>query len=69
VAYRPALSHFTSLVNQILLPAIALPLDAPGAPPPSLQLIGPAWSEHRLLGLGRAMEAVGIVVTRRPAGW
>ncbi len=69
VAYRPALSRFTSLVNQLLLPAIALPLTTPGIPPPSLQLIGPAWSEHRLLELGSAMEAAGMVATQRPTGW
>ncbi|MHC4410792.1 MAG: amidase family protein, partial [Planctomycetota bacterium] len=69
VPYRMALSHFTSLVNQLLLPAVALPLNANGTPPPSVQFIGPAWSEHRLLELGIALESAGIVAIRRPPGW
>jgi aspartyl-tRNA(Asn)/glutamyl-tRNA(Gln) amidotransferase subunit A len=67
--YREPLSRFTALVNQIGLPALALPLAAEGAPPPSLQMIGPAWSETRLLALGAALEAAGIAGYRRPPHW
>jgi len=66
--YRAALSWFTAPVNHAGLPAIALPLAAPGSPPPSLQLIGPAWGEALLLSVARSLEAAGIVGTRAPGG-
>ncbi|MDH3307209.1 MAG: amidase, partial [Acidimicrobiia bacterium] len=53
VHYRTVVSWFASLVNQMGLPALVLPLLLPGSPPPSLQLIGPRWSEERLLEIGR----------------
>ena len=59
VPYRAALSWFTPLVNHASLPAIALPLAAPGAPPPSLQLIGPRWGEAGLLSISMALEDAG----------
>jgi aspartyl-tRNA(Asn)/glutamyl-tRNA(Gln) amidotransferase subunit A len=61
--HRLALSWFTNLVNQAGLPALALPLagGAPGGPPVSMQLIGPAWGEHRLLEIGLALEAAGLI--------
>ena len=66
LSYRGPLSVFTALVNHAGLPALALPLTAPGSPPPSLQLIGAAWSEHRLLEIGAACEALGIAGFRPP---
>jgi len=66
VKYRAALSRFTALVNHATVPAIALPLASPGEPPPSLQLIGPQWSEALLLGVGMALEEAGIVVCPVP---
>jgi len=36
-SYRPALSAFSVLANQAGLPAISLPIDAAGSPPPSIQ--------------------------------
>ena len=61
--YRPALSWFTTLVNQSGIPAIALPLagTADAGPPVSVQVIGPWFSEDRLLGIGLALEASGII--------
>jgi len=66
--YRPALSWFTPLVNQADLPALALPIEVPriAGLPPSIQLIGPHWSESRLLGLGLSLEAAGLVAHRLP---
>ena len=61
--YRPALSWFTTLVNQSGIPAIALPLagTADAGPPVSAQVIGPWFCEDRLLSVGLALEASGIV--------
>ena len=66
VSYMSPLSHFTALVNHIGLPALALPLNTPNAPPPSLQLIGPAWSEEALLSIGLALEEAALAVTQTP---
>jgi aspartyl-tRNA(Asn)/glutamyl-tRNA(Gln) amidotransferase subunit A len=63
---RRALSWFTTLVNHLGVPAVALPLAAPGSPPPSLQVVGPPWSEHRLLEIALALEAAGVVAPARP---
>lgn len=57
--YRPVLSCFTALVNHLGCAAIAGPLPG-GSPPPSLQLIGAPWSEHRLLELARLLEREGV---------
>jgi amidase len=38
------------------LPALALPVPSTGALPASLQLIGPAGSEDRLLAVGAVVE-------------
>jgi aspartyl-tRNA(Asn)/glutamyl-tRNA(Gln) amidotransferase subunit A len=51
------------------LPAIALPLDRDGAPPPSIQVVGPAWSEARLLDIGLGLEQAGVVKARKPPVW
>jgi Asp-tRNA(Asn)/Glu-tRNA(Gln) amidotransferase A subunit family amidase len=58
--HRAVLSYFTSIVNHALHPAIALPLIGSGAPPASLQVIGPLQSETRLIALGRWLEEEGI---------
>ncbi len=67
--YRVPLSRFTALVNNTGLPALALPLAAGGRPPPSLQLIGPAWGEHRLLEIGAALEAADLAGAPDPPEW
>ena len=59
--YRAVLSWFTALVNHALHPAIALPLAGTGAPPVSLQAIGPLGSETSLIDLGRTLEESGLV--------
>ena len=61
--YRPALSWFTALVNQMGVPALALPIAVSGSPPPSLQVIAPWWEEARLLEIGLALEEAGITAT------
>lgn len=65
--YRKVLSWFTSVVNHALLPAIALPIANSGAPPASLQLVGPSDSEPLLLYMGRQLEVAGEVKYVPPA--
>ena len=69
VGYRVALSCFSALVNQMGLPALSLPVAIPGTPPPSVQLIGAMWSEHRLLEIGAGLEDAGIATTPPPPEW
>ncbi len=66
--HRQALAWFTNLVNQAGLPALAVPLagTAGDGPPVSIQLIGPAWEEHRILEIGWGMEEAGLVGYQRP---
>ena len=66
VFYREALSGFTALVNHLGCPALALPLDKPGRPPPSVQLIAPWWQEELLLSVGARLEQAGITAVRSP---
>lgn len=66
VSYRPQLSRYSALVNHTGLPALALPLDQAGVPPPSIQLIGHRWGEHRLLEIGSAIETSGLSRFRTP---
>jgi aspartyl-tRNA(Asn)/glutamyl-tRNA(Gln) amidotransferase subunit A len=44
-------------VNLAGVPALSLPVPTGGAFPASLQLIGPAMSEERLLAAGARLEA------------
>jgi aspartyl-tRNA(Asn)/glutamyl-tRNA(Gln) amidotransferase subunit A len=69
VSYRLVLSWFSSLVNHMGVPALAMPLLNTGTPPSSLQLIGPWWSERRLLQIGRDLERVAVVGWRPPPVW
>ena len=68
VFYREALSGFTALVNHLGCPALALPLDKPGTPPPSVQLIAPWWEEELLLSVGGWLERAGVAAVRNPHG-
>ena len=61
VFYRTALSYFSALVNVAGNPAIVGPLALDGSPPPSLQIIAPAWSEHRLLDVAATLVAHGVM--------
>ncbi len=67
-------------VNMAGLPGISVPCGLSDGLPVGLQLIGPAWSEARLLALGRAwegitagaawrgMEPTGLAASSDPAG-
>jgi amidase len=52
-----AIRGLTSPVNVAGVPALALPVPASGPLPASVQLIGPAGSDHRLLAAGAVLEA------------
>jgi aspartyl-tRNA(Asn)/glutamyl-tRNA(Gln) amidotransferase subunit A len=67
--HRAVLSWFTALVNHSLHPAVALPLAGTGAPPVSLQAIGPLGSETGLLSFGRSLENAGLAGFTRPKGF
>lgn len=65
--YRKLFSWFSALINHAGLPALAAPLVFPGSPPPSIQIIGPPWSEDRLLEIGQRLEDHQIVGFRPPS--
>ena len=69
VPYAGALLTFSTLANHAGLPALVMPLPEDTRPPPSVQIIGPAWSESRLLETGLAMEKAGFVSTATPPEW
>lgn len=69
IFHRRLLAAFTPAVNGVGLPALALPLPGGPVPPASLQLVGPAFGEARLLEIGFACEAAGVTVTSRPPHW
>lgn len=66
MSYRRAFSTYSALVNHMGHPALVMPLHQSGDPPPSIQIIGPDWSEHRLLEVGMALERMEIVAYRPP---
>ena len=68
-SYRLVLSWFSSLVNHLGTPALAVPLRQSGSPPVSLQIVAPWWREDRLLGLGRALELAEFVEFLPPPMW
>ena len=66
VDYRTALAWFTSMVNHMRTPAIAMPLTSGTGLPHSLQLIAPWGAEERLLGYAALLEAADLVGHRPP---
>jgi amidase len=65
LGFPPTLDHsrdmvqirgVTSAVNLAGVPALALPVPSGGPLPASIQLIGPAGAEDRLLAAGTALE-------------
>jgi Asp-tRNA(Asn)/Glu-tRNA(Gln) amidotransferase A subunit family amidase len=66
VDYRTALAWFTSMVNHMRTPAIAMPLTSGTGLPHSLQLIAPWGAEERLLGYAARLEAADLVGHRPP---
>jgi Asp-tRNA(Asn)/Glu-tRNA(Gln) amidotransferase A subunit family amidase len=64
--HRPLLSAFTAPMNQVGVPAIVGPIAGAGSPGVSVQMVGPRWSEARLLSIAKAIENVGIIATEEP---
>jgi len=59
--HRVPLANFTAPINAIGIPSLSMPITGSGAPPVSVQLIGPAWSESRLLSIANHLETHRIV--------
>lgn len=66
VQHREALARFTSPINRMHVPALAAPVAGTPDPGVSIQLVGPKWSESRLLGIGGLLEDSGVIEARRP---
>jgi aspartyl-tRNA(Asn)/glutamyl-tRNA(Gln) amidotransferase subunit A len=58
---------YTQPISFIGLPVVAVPINAPGQLPVGVQLIGPPWSEARLLALAHRLELAGVVKARLPS--
>jgi aspartyl-tRNA(Asn)/glutamyl-tRNA(Gln) amidotransferase subunit A len=68
-SYLLVLSWFSSLVNHMGVPAVALPLLQGQAPAPALQMIGPWWEEEKLLAVSSLLEQQSLAGFRPPPGW
>ena len=64
VPIRPNLGLFTQPISFIGLPALVVPVTAPGALPLGVQLIGKPGAEATLFALAERLEADGICVAR-----
>lgn len=67
--HRAVLSYFTSIVNHALHPALAAPLSGAGAPPTSLQLVGPMGGDAALIAVGKILEREGVCIFDTAPGW
>jgi Asp-tRNA(Asn)/Glu-tRNA(Gln) amidotransferase A subunit family amidase len=56
VFHRVPLASFTAPINAIGIPSLSMPITGIGKPPVSVQLIGPAWSEAKLLTIASHLE-------------
>lgn len=61
VSARATLGLYAQPISFVGLPVVTVPLVTPGALPVGVQLIGPPWSEARLLALAHRLESDGIV--------
>jgi aspartyl-tRNA(Asn)/glutamyl-tRNA(Gln) amidotransferase subunit A len=66
VFHRTLLASFTAPINQIGAPSLAAPILNSGAPPVSVQLIGPMWGESRLLTIAAGLESADVFGTSSP---
>ncbi|MEN8238487.1 MAG: amidase [Actinomycetota bacterium] len=61
VFHRIPLAEFTAPINAIGIPSLSVPLMNSGSPPVSVQLIGTAWSEARLLAIAGHLESHDLI--------
>lgn len=66
VPHRDALATFTAPINRIGVPALAMPVTSTPRQGVSVQLVGPMWSEARLLAIGAALEAANVTAVAPP---
>lgn len=66
VSVRASAGLFTQVFSFIGLPVVAAPITT-GALPLGVQLIGPPWSEARLLRLARRLERDGLCAAKAPS--
>ncbi|GMQ85604.1 MAG: AtzE family amidohydrolase [Acidimicrobiia bacterium] len=66
IFHRTVLSPYTWPVNRTGNPALALPITGSGAPPASMQLIGPRFGEAALLEVGLGLEDSGLIKVEQP---
>ncbi len=66
VFHRIALASFTAPINRMRVPALAAPVADTARQGVSVQLVGPMWTEARLLGVARALEDARVFEVRRP---
>ncbi len=64
VFVRAHLGLFTQPLSFIGLPVISVPVVRKGRLPLGVQLVGPPWSEARLLRVAATLEAAGVVGPR-----
>ncbi|BET67136.1 AtzE family amidohydrolase [Opitutales bacterium ASA1] len=57
---RPNIGVFTQPITLIGLPVVAAPIRMPDGLPVAVQLVGPPYSELRLLRVARALERAGV---------
>jgi Asp-tRNA(Asn)/Glu-tRNA(Gln) amidotransferase A subunit family amidase len=63
VFVRAHLGLFTQPLSFIGLPVISVPVARQGRLPLGVQLVGPPWSEARLLRVASVLEATGVVAS------
>lgn len=66
VPVRANLGCYTQAIGYIGLPVVTLPVTAPGVLPLGVQLIGPAFSEARLLHIAHRLELAGAARAQAP---
>ena len=66
VGVNSMLGTYTNFVNLLDLCAVTVPIGAaePGGPPPSVTLIGPAWSDDVLVSLASRLGRPATLRTR-----
>ncbi len=66
VFHREALARFTAPINRIRVPSLSFPVAGTAGQGVSLQLVGPMWSESRLLGIASRLETERVLEVLRP---